>query len=571
LQQVREHSTSLRRGIPSVQDTDLDTTTADPRQRPNSVLTASAEVRFSNSEENFCHLHKLPDEILCQIVEEAAKEQDFPDDAKNRFYIAALVCKRWYSIALPFLWKEVYLSSHPGTPPYYSDRLATTLRLCSTAWHNLKFTRRLRIRFHGLIYEAVSSIIESEDILESVQLTSQILKSASSATSLWVRFDPFVPSDCADADIWSILEQANSEMADAAWTICKRTSQLEQLEISLGREEYRYDEFSRLEVAPIIEALAEAPVTALTLYESSLYHVNTWLNQLVPFRQLRLILHANDFEDRTLDTSEDFWNYVNDMSIESLDLRSGVPPFNRNFVLPSLRKILFGRVESSLDVAQIVFTSLPQLQICAINRSADRNLESSFISPFTGSILSTILKSVTFKESIAPGGLLVAIAETSGSTLEAMVFPRNTTDQDLQAITSNCRSFRRGNLGYAPAISEVGLTAMSAADELTSFKLHWSHLKLLRRQQIEVIVRTCPRLDLLRFLTFHTKPSRARKLAIKQLRKKSLRRWLSDFLSVDTNAGFVIIHLDWIRRFNMWKSCVTVLDVGLDGDSAEAQ
>jgi len=106
-------------------------------------------------------------------------------------------------------------------------------------------------------------------------------------------------------------------------------------------------------------------------------------------------------------------------------------------------------------------------------------------------------------------------------------------------------------------VAAAGLESMSYANSLTSLRLHWSQLRFLRRVEVERFVDACPLLDLLCILTFHNKASRARRLALKQLENKAVRRWINDFLSVDKKAGLVVIHLDWIRKFNEWKGQAT--------------
>lgn len=575
MQEEQEPTSYLRRGIPSVQDTDILNTTqgssiipSESRRYHKRLPSAHTALSSSTNDRDYSHINNLPDEIICLIFEELSDLRDSRDDSKRQIYTVAWVCKRWSAIALPLLWREIYLSNHTVFSPYYCDPLATTLALHPSAWMNLKFTRRLRLRFNSNYCQLISSQRECEEIISNMSQLRQILISTTSAKSLWIRFDPFVPSDCEYFDLWSDLHQANDIMAETALSIRERGGEMDKLEISLGREDYRYDELSRVEIDRILRALSGVPVTALTLYESSLVHVNGWLKEITNLQQLRLSLHTNDFEDRDI-VGPEFWEQVNKMGIETLDLRAGVPSFGRNFQWPSLRKVLLGRVESSLNVAQVIFANVPQLQVCAINRSLDRNIESDLIEPFRGSVLSTDLKSVTFKESVVPTGLLGKIAESSGSILEAFVFPRNTTDQDLQEVVSRSPCLRRANLGHAPAISDVGLSMMSSVTQLTTLKLHWLHLKFVRRELIEALVHSCPSLHSLRFLTFHTRASRARRLAIRQLDRKALRRWLSSFITVNINAGFVIIHLDWIRGFNEWRRRVTICEIGSDTEGSD--
>ena len=559
LRPTQQQGSLLRRGIPSVQDTEdkkgirasgISELNDGPAYGEEYTITGHARLLSPRPSEG-AQIDRLPNEVLCAIFENLRTSRSYPTDAKFLLYDVIRVCRRWLQLGLPFLWKDIYLASFPDSNAPHGDRLSVSLDLYPSVWSNLEYVRRLRLRFYNNHY-LVSSVQQCESILQRIGRMTRVLDASSGVRSLWVRFDPFIPSDCEDIRLWPIVKQANDLMQTAAFTILQRSDKLEQLEISLGREEYRYEERGREEADTLLRILLRSSVTHMSLYESSLTQVNQWLGELTQLRRLRLALHENHLEDRTTGTSE-FWNHVCRMGTEALELPSGFPPSGEIPKWHNLKKIVISHLDSSLDVAQLVFSHMPQLEICGINRSADRNIDPSQIPIFQGDVLSTTLSNVTFKESVVPGGLLRQIAMASGPALEIAVMPRNGVDDDMEIIVANCPNLRKINLSYSPLVGEQGLRAIKRAKQLLSLELHWCHLKLLRKDQILETADACPELVSIAISTPHRRTSRARRLGVKQLHSKSLRRWLGNFLSIDSKTYSIIIHLDWIREFNAWR------------------
>ena len=522
---------------------------------PNPVSISNPLVHTTSSRAGSLgrprHIHDLPGEILCLIFEILRTSRIYPIDAKSHLYNVIRVCRRWHILGLPFLWKSIYLPSYPDSDTPYGDRLSVTLDSCSSVWLNLNYVRRLRLRFYNN-HDLISSVEQCEGILQRMGRLNHVFQASSSVTSLWVRFDPFIPSDCENPDLWPIVRQANEIMQEVAQTIRERSTDLEQLEVSLGREEYRYEERSREEVNRLFRHLLGSSITDLLLFESSLEQVNKWLEGMNQLRHLQLALHANDLEERSTALSQ-FWYHVDRIGMESLDLSGGFPLMYLSPNWSLLQRINISHVDSSLDAAQLFYTHMPYLKVCAINRSVDRNLDTSEIPEFQGEVLSTSLRTVTFMESVAPVGLLQKIARRCRSSLEVMVFPRNGANEDLQTVVLMAPGLRRISLGHCLSMTQSGIAVVSGAQYLTSLEFHWSHLNLLTQDLILALEKNCRFLDQFVILTYHNRASRARRLAIKQLHSKAFRKWLHNFISVDTSTFSVIIHLEWLRKFNEWK------------------
>ena len=253
----------LRRGIPSVQDTVIDIRATSSRSTRSTNETKRHDVPSASShnsllstttESDGCHIHTLPHEVLFTVFEELRTLDDIPEHANWQIYNLIGVCKRWHDIAVPLLWREVYLASHPDSDTPYGDRLLATLDLCPSAWANLQLVRKLRLRFHNN-HDLVSSVRQCLGILQSMERMLHVLRATTKLTSLWIRFDPFIPLDCEDIELWTIVKQANEIMRQAAVTVGELGSSLEQLEISVGREEYRYEERCREEADQLLRAL----------------------------------------------------------------------------------------------------------------------------------------------------------------------------------------------------------------------------------------------------------------------------------------------------------------------------
>jgi hypothetical protein len=465
------------------------------------------------------------------------------------------VCKLWYHLCLPYLWRTIRLESPHIKDDYfqYSNRLFMTLNLVPESWSNLRYVRRLTLHLHNN-EEPVSNISQFEAILHRIGRLRYIFHYATAVDEIEVLFDPFIPTDCENAELWPLLERANQIMQDLASAINQRPG-LNRAEIFTGRQLHRYEERSRVEVNSLLGALGSS-MSHLRIKDSSLTAVNEWLSRIESLSELRLILHPNDSEERAL-AMDRFWQHANRLRLTGLEVlgRFPIPPLYDSLI--HLQKMTISGAESGLYAAQLFYTRLPRLSVCAISRTGDRFTEGKDIPLFKGTVLSKCMKTVTFADSIAPIGLIQKVASSSTTHIDIVNLPRNATDLDVEVLTSHCPNLRVLAMGFCTAVASVAPVQKST--KLQAFRIGWCHLQYLNQDLLYYIARKCRCLEKIDVAKDdehrHLEDLPLRQAFQQHFQDKSFGDWLIEFVRIVNNIFHrVEIHLEDIRRTEGFKS-----------------
>jgi hypothetical protein len=396
--------------------------------------------------------------------------QTHPNDAKQPLYQVMLVCRLWYQLGVQHLWNSIHLESYPISHRRYQycNRLFDTLDKVPEAWLHLQHVRTLNLEFHNNELP-ISSIEQCEAILHRMGRLRYIFHYATEIRCLTVYMDPFIPTDCDDSELWPLLERANIIMQDMAMAIRERRG-MQKVDIRLGREIYRYEPRGRIETESLLRIL-DSSISHLNVSDSSLHAVNEWLSRIGSLTELRLSLYKNENEERQIAIAN-FWQNIDRLHLQVLCLQISftIPRMYGNLLY--LREIAVSEIESALDAAQLFYTHLPQLQVCAINRSQDRFMEIKNIRRFEGTVTSKSMRTITFGDSVAPRGLIEQIAQTSTANIDIVNLPRNATNSDLKAITTFGRNLRVLNLEASPQIT--CLLPVMDSRRLEALRIGWN-------------------------------------------------------------------------------------------------
>jgi hypothetical protein len=501
------------------------------------------------------YIQRLPNETLDRIFQCVRWTQTYPHDAKQAMYFSMRVCKLWYHLCRPYLWRTIRLES-PHIREYffqYCNRLFTTLNLVPESWSNLQYVRRLTLYLHNND-EPVSSISQCEAILHRIGRLRYVFHYATAVDDIEVRFDPFIPTDCENEEFWPLLERANQIMQDLALSISQRPG-LKKTEIKTGRQLYCYEERSRAEVDTLLGVLGSS-MSHLSLADSSLLAVNEWLSRIDSFSVLKLTLHPNDTEERTV-AMDQFWRHVNRLRLTGLSIDGGFPIPCLYDSLLHLQTIAITGVESGLDAAQLFYACLPRLSVCAINVTGDRFMDDKDIPVFKGSVLSKCIKTLTFINSIAPLELIQEVASSSTTHIDIVNLPRNATDLDFQVITSHCPNLRVLSIEYGTAVTSLAL--LQKLTKLESFRIGWCHLQYLNQTLLYTIAQKCHCLEKIAVAKDnehrHLEDLPLRQAFQQHFQEKSFGVWLNGVVGIVNNFCHRLeIHLEAIRRTEGFKS-----------------
>jgi hypothetical protein len=375
--------------------------------------------------------------------------------------------------------------------------------------------------------------------------------------------DPFIPADCEDLELWPSVERANHIMQDMAIAVHERRGRgMQRVEITLGREIYRYEERSRVEVDCLLSKL-DSSVSHLRLSDSSLFAVNKWLSRINSLDELRLHLYKNDAEQRHIAINH-FWENVDRLRLKALAVQISLPLPRIYGNLTFLQEIIVSDVESSLDAAQLLYTHLPHLRACAINTTADRLMDITKVPQFNGDVLSKSIHAITFSDSIAPGGLIQQVAKTSTAEIDIVTLPRNATDSDLETITSFGKHLRILNMENSAHVS--CLLPITTSRRIELLRIGWCHLSCLNRDVIYRFARGCHCLEIIKIAADkehrHLEDVPLRRAFVNQFQDKSFGRWLDEFVGVVRMFFYRIeIDLEKIRQTEEFKRFCNSLPV----------
>ena len=503
-----------------------------------------------------CEIDRLPTEILDLIVLYVSSMRSFPYESKSAILNMLLVNRQWYQISIRHLWRNLHLVNYPFEAHYRMyQRLFDVFDHAPDIQANFQFIKELSLQFyHG---QRLASVVDlSGQIIHRMRKQQRLVQSAINVTVLSVSFDPITVYDSRNQLLRSRAREGNEVMIQVASSLSQRYH-LERLELSLGRPPYRFAKQTRRQIQNIIDVVRTAMITHLTLSDPSLYVMNTWLTCFASLSSLTLELHRCDREYTALLVS-DFWKNIDRLKVRSLKLHAvfsipyrigHLPIYNITQLLPHLEEIFILEVDDCINLAQFIFSRIPNLQICRIENEEIYDMDIVPI-PFEGEILSTSIHTLSFRNCLTPINLIHHIERKNAATLTSVSLPCNASDEDLDFLTRVDRNIRFLDLQGCKDLQNIVFVAR--LQRLVSLNISWFHLAFLDSTVLHELLNGCPLLETfgisLTFLQSRMSEEELNRDIEDTVDDPLLKEWLGKFLRRDTTESKVEIDLRRIRK-----------------------